>query len=101
VLVAAAGSGCGLVVARAGLATLTQQLVPDEVRGRVESAVNMIVSVSAAASQGLAGVLGDPHFFWCARRVHRRGRRHADGRHRAIYALRGAVRAVASKVISG
>jgi MFS family permease len=61
VLVAAAGIGLCLIVARAGLATLTQQLVPDRIRGRVESAVNMIVSVSAAAAQGLAGVLGDPH----------------------------------------
>jgi predicted MFS family arabinose efflux permease len=49
-------------VARAGLATLTQQLVPDHVRGRVESAVNMTVSVSTASAQGLAGLLGDSHF---------------------------------------
>jgi MFS family permease len=61
VLIAAAAIGLCIVVARAGLATLTQRLVPDDVRGRVESAVNMMVSVSTTAAQGFAGVLGDPH----------------------------------------
>jgi DHA3 family macrolide efflux protein-like MFS transporter len=60
VLVAAAALGLCIVVARAGLATLTHQLVPDRVRGRVESAVNMVAGASMAAAQGLAGVLAVP-----------------------------------------
>jgi MFS family permease len=101
VLVAAAGIGLCLVVARAGLATLTQQLVPDEVRGRVESAVNMIVSVSAAASQGLSGLLGDPHFLGVQGVFIGAGVVTLMAGVGAIYALRDAVRAVALKVISG
>jgi len=100
VLVAAAGIGLCLVVARAGLATLTQQLVPDEVRGRVESAVNMIVSVSAAASQGLSGLLGDPHFLGVQGVFIGAGVVTLTAGVSAIYALRGAVRAVAIKVVS-
>jgi MFS family permease len=100
VLVAAAGIGLCLVVARAGLATLTQQLVPDEVRGRVESAVNMIVSVSAAASQGLSGLLGDPHFLGVQGVFIGAGVVTLMAGVGAIYALRGAVRAVAIKAAS-
>lgn len=84
-------------MARAGLATLTQQLVPDEVRGRVESAVNMIVSVSAAASQGLSGLLGDPHFLGVQGVFVGAGVITLTSGIGAIYALRSAVRAVALK----
>jgi predicted MFS family arabinose efflux permease len=97
VLIAAAGIGLCLVVARAGLATLTQQLVPDQIRGRVESAVNMVVSVSTAAAQGLAGLLGDPHFLGVQGVFVSAGVITLAAGASAIYALRGVVQAVTSK----
>jgi DHA3 family macrolide efflux protein-like MFS transporter len=51
--------GLSIVSARAALATLTQALVPDEKRGRVESAVTMVIGAATSASAGLAGVFGD------------------------------------------
>ena len=59
VVVGAVLVGIGVVVARAGLATLTQKLTPDYIRGRVESAVNMIIGVSNVGSQGVSGVVGE------------------------------------------
>lgn len=59
VLVAVAIIGLSMVVARAALATLTQSLVPDEKRGRVESAVTMVIGASTSASMALSGVLGN------------------------------------------
>ena len=59
VLVAVAIIGLSIVVARAALATLTQSLVPDEKRGRVESAVTMVIGASTSASMALSGVFGD------------------------------------------
>jgi predicted MFS family arabinose efflux permease len=59
VLVAVVIIGVTIVAARATLATITQALVPDEKRGRVESAVNMVVGASTSASMALSGVLGD------------------------------------------
>ncbi len=59
VLVAVAIVGLSIVTARAALATLTQRLVPDEKRGRVESAVNMVIGASSSASMVLSGLLGD------------------------------------------
>ncbi len=100
VLIAAAGIGLCLVVARAGLATLTQQLVPDQIRGRVESAVNMVVSVSTAAAQGLSGLLGDPHFLGVQGVFIGAGAITLAAGVSAIYALRGVVQAVASTYAS-
>ncbi|MDY7042580.1 MAG: MFS transporter, partial [Chloroflexota bacterium] len=51
--------GMTIVASRATLATITQALVPDEKRGRVESAVNMVIGASTSASMALSGVLGD------------------------------------------
>jgi predicted MFS family arabinose efflux permease len=51
--------GLSIVSARAALATLTQALVPDEKRGRVESAVAMVMGAATSASAGLAGLFGD------------------------------------------
>ena len=51
--------GLSIVSARAALATLTQALVPDEKRGRVESAVAMVIGAATSASIGLAGIFGD------------------------------------------
>jgi DHA3 family macrolide efflux protein-like MFS transporter len=96
VLVAAAAIGLCLVVARAGLATLTQQLVPDQVRGRVESAVNMVVSVSTASAQGLAGLLGDPHFLGVQGVFVSAGVITLMAGISSIYALRGAVQRIAN-----
>jgi MFS family permease len=60
IVISAVLVGIGIVVARAGLATMTQKLTPDPIRGRVESAVNMIIGVSNVGSQGASGVIG--HF---------------------------------------
>lgn len=51
--------GACMVAARAAIAALLQTIVPDEKRGRVESAVNTIISASTTLSMGLAGFLGD------------------------------------------
>ena len=59
VLVAVAIVGLSIVAARAALATLTQRLVPDEKRGRVESAVNMVIGASSGTSMVLSGLLGN------------------------------------------
>ncbi len=59
VLVAVVIIGVTIVAGRATLATITQALVPDEKRGRVESAVNMVIGASTSASMALSGVLGD------------------------------------------
>ncbi len=59
VLVAVAIIGLSIVVARAALATLTQRLVPDEKRGRVGSAVAMVIGASTSASMVLSGLFGD------------------------------------------
>jgi hypothetical protein len=71
------------------------------VRGRVESAVNMIISVSAASAQGLSGLLGDPHFLGVQGVFVGAGVVTLTAGVSAIYALRDAVRAVASKAIGG
>ncbi|MBC8264221.1 MAG: MFS transporter [Anaerolineales bacterium] len=59
VLVAVAIIGLSIVAARAALATLTQRLVPDEKRGRVASAVTMVIGASTSASMALSGLFGD------------------------------------------
>jgi len=59
VLIAVAIIGLSIVAARAALATLTQSLVPDEKRGRVESAVAMVIGASSSASMVLSGLFGD------------------------------------------
>lgn len=59
VLVMAFVIGACMVAARAAIAALLQAMVPDEKRGRVESAVNTIISASTTLSMGLAGFLGD------------------------------------------
>jgi len=51
--------GMCLVSARATMAAMLQAIVPDEKRGRVESAVNTIITMATMTSMGLAGILGD------------------------------------------
>lgn len=58
VLLAVAIIGLCIVATRAGLATLTQALVPDEKRGRVESVVNLVIGLSTSAAMAVSGLLG-------------------------------------------
>ncbi|MCP4519570.1 MAG: MFS transporter, partial [Delftia sp.] len=57
VLVAAAIIGLCMVVARASLDTFTQALVPDEMLGRVQAAVQMTLAASTALAQVFASLL--------------------------------------------
>lgn len=58
VLVSLAAIGLCVVVARGALDTITQALSPDEVRGRVQSAVSLLVVTATAMAEGLAALLG-------------------------------------------
>jgi DHA3 family macrolide efflux protein-like MFS transporter len=59
VLVLAFVIGACMVAARAAIAALLQAIVPDDKRGRVESAVNTIISAATTLSMGLAGFFGE------------------------------------------
>jgi MFS family permease len=50
--------GMCLVVARGALNAITQTLAPDEIRGRVQSSVNIIVVASTTISEGISAVIG-------------------------------------------
>lgn len=52
--------GMCIVIARGALDTMVQTLSPDEVRGRVQSAVALIVAAGTALAEGLSAFLG--HF---------------------------------------
>lgn len=58
VLLAALAMGLCVVVARAGLTTLIQQVTPDGLRGRVDSLVNLAVNGALALAQAGAGLFG-------------------------------------------
>ncbi|MCS6963572.1 MFS transporter [Thermoflexus sp.] len=58
VLLAAFAMGLCVVVARAGLATLIQEMTPNPLRGRVDSLVNLMVNGALALAQGGAGLFG-------------------------------------------
>jgi DHA3 family macrolide efflux protein-like MFS transporter len=58
VLVSVAVIGLCLVVARGALDAITQALSPDAVRGRVQSAVNLIVVAATAMAEGISAILG-------------------------------------------
>jgi predicted MFS family arabinose efflux permease len=58
VLVSIAVIGLCVVVARGALDTISQALSPDAVRGRVQSAVNMLVVAATAMAEGLSALLG-------------------------------------------
>jgi MFS family permease len=58
VLLAVVVLGMCLVVARGSLDTITQKLPPDEMCGRVQSVVNLVVQAGIALAEGLAALLG-------------------------------------------
>jgi len=58
VLISLALMGMCLVVARGTLDALTQTVAPDEVRGRVQSAVNILIMSSTAIAAGLSAAVG-------------------------------------------
>nr|HID13310.1 MFS transporter [Anaerolineae bacterium] len=58
VLVSIAIIGLCVVMARGALDTITQALSPDAVRGRVQSAVNLLVVAATAMAEGLSALLG-------------------------------------------
>lgn len=60
VLLSVVTLGMCIVIARGALDTLVQTLSPDEVRGRVQSTVALIVAAGTALAQGLSAFLG--HF---------------------------------------
>ncbi|MFN3928476.1 MAG: MFS transporter, partial [Thermoflexus sp.] len=58
VLLAALAMGLCVVVARAGLATMIQQITPNILRGRIDSLVTFTVNGALALAQGSAGLFG-------------------------------------------
>lgn len=58
VLTSVAVLGICVVMARGALETIVQALTPDAVRGRVQSATNLLVVASTTISQGLSATLG-------------------------------------------
>ncbi len=58
VLASVALIGMCLVVARGTLDALTQIMAPDDIRGRVQSAVHILIISSTAVAAGLAAVIG-------------------------------------------
>lgn len=60
VLFSVVALGICIIIARGALDTMVQTLSPDEVRGRVQSAVALIVAAGTALAQGLSAFLG--HF---------------------------------------
>ncbi len=58
VLVSIAVIGLCVVIARGALDTISQALSPDTVRGRVQSAVNLLVVSATAVAKGISAVLG-------------------------------------------
>ena len=90
--------GLCIVVARGILDTITQALAPDEVRGRVQSAVNLIVAAGTALAEGLSALLG--HFLGVQTVFAAAGAITALAGIVAIHTLREAAQAV-SRTVNG
>jgi DHA3 family macrolide efflux protein-like MFS transporter len=90
--------GLCIVVARGILDTITQALAPDEVRGRVQSAVNLIVAAGTALAEGLSALLG--HFLGVQTVFVAAGAVTVLAGVAAIYTLREAAQAV-SRTVNG
>ena len=58
VLISIVVIGLCVVMARGALDTISQALSPDAVRGRVQSAVNMLVVAATALAEGFSALLG-------------------------------------------
>jgi MFS family permease len=58
VLISLTAIGMCVVVARGALDTITQALSPEGIRGRVQSAVNLLVASATAMAQGVSALLG-------------------------------------------
>jgi predicted MFS family arabinose efflux permease len=58
VLVSVAVLGMCVVMARGALETIVQALTPDAMRGRVQSAMNLLVVAATTLAEGLSAVLG-------------------------------------------
>ncbi len=84
--------GLCVVIARGALDTFTQALSPDEVRGRVQSAVNLIVAAGTALAEGLSAFLG--HFIGVQTVFVAAGILTAAAGMAAAYALKEAARVV-------
>jgi len=83
--------GLCIVVARGALDTITQTLAPDEVRGRVQSAVTLIVIAGTAGAEGVSALVG--HFLGVQTVFVVAGLVTAVAGVAAVYALREAVQA--------
>jgi predicted MFS family arabinose efflux permease len=51
--------GLSITPVQAASATIMQEVVPDEKRGRAGSAMNTVITLASVISMGCAGVLGD------------------------------------------
>ena len=87
VLISVMVLGLCVVVARGALDTITQALAPDEVRGRVQAAVNLIVAGGTALAEGLSAFLG--HFLGVQTTFVAAGMVTAAAGLVAVYTLRG------------
>jgi DHA3 family macrolide efflux protein-like MFS transporter len=91
--------GACVVMARGALDTISQALSPDEVRGRVQAAVNLLVVAATAVAEGLSAVLGaliSVQAVFLAAGIVTTLTGVA-----AIFALRGAARLVSSRLAMG
>lgn len=99
VLISVAVIGVCIVMARGALDTISQALSPDAVRGRVQSAANLLVVAATAGAEGLAALLGSllgvQTVFVAAGVVT------ALAGVAATFALRGAARLVSREVVIG
>lgn len=89
--------GMSVVIARAALDTIAQALSPDDVRGRVQSAVNLIVAGGTALAEGFSAFLG--HFWGVQEIFVAAGAVTVIAGGVAVYALRGVARAFHSAAV--
>lgn len=90
--------GLSVVATRAMLDTIAQALSPDEMRGRVQSAVNLIISAGTALAEGLSALLG--HFLGTQGIFASAGVITVVAGIAAWYSLRGAAQATHARIVS-
>lgn len=91
--------GLSVVATRAMLDTIAQALSPDDVRGRVQAAVNLIVSAGTALAEGASALLG--HFLGTQGVFASAGVITVIAGIAAWYALQGAAQSTHAKIVSG